>query len=65
MALRRPNDWPATFVDHGNSGVFRFGDYKLVATQDSLSRPAAATPSSGAATGEALGSFLKALFTNK
>lgn len=57
--------WPATFVDHGNSGVFRFGDYKLVATQDSLSRPAAATPSSGAATGEALGSFLKALFTNK
>ncbi|MFM9046844.1 MAG: YcgJ family protein [Cyanobium sp.] len=57
--------WPATFVDHGNSGVFRFGDYKLVATQDSLSRPASTTPSSGAATGEALGSFLKALFTNK
>ena len=57
--------WPATFVDHGNSGVFRFGDYKLVATQDSLSRPADTTSSTGAAAGEALGSFLKALFTNK
>jgi hypothetical protein len=70
--------WPATFVDRGRSGVFRFGDYKLVATQntsagglapDSSGRPSGANPASGGtmnkqeATGEALGNLLKAIFS--
>ena len=34
--------WPVTFVDHGNTGVFRFASYKLVATQNNGSlQPAA------------------------
>jgi hypothetical protein len=68
--------WPASFVDKGQSGVFRFGDYKLVATQRS-STGGATSGSSGMnagsgsnsttkqeATGEALGNLLKAIFSN-
>lgn len=51
-------NWPATFVDHGNTGIFRFGDYKLVATQNN----GAPASSSNAAVGTALGNLLNALF---
>ena len=43
-----------TFIDHGNTGIFRFGDYKLVATQESSNR--------NAAVGSAIGNLLNALF---
>ena len=46
--------WPVTFIDHGNTGIFRFGDYKLVATQESANR--------NAAVGSAIGNLLNALF---
>lgn len=51
--------WPVTFVDHGNTGVFRFADYKLVATQNSGSTNQEAA---GAALGAAVGSMLNNLF---
>lgn len=51
--------WPVTFVDHGNTGVFRFADYKLVATQSSGSSNQEAA---GAALGAAVGSMLNNLF---
>ena len=51
--------WPVTFVDHGKTGVFRFGDYKLVATQRG-SQPGYAP--SNSAVGNALGNLLNALF---
>jgi hypothetical protein len=48
--------WPVTFVDHGRTGIFRFGDYKLVATQQDTNgnRPPAV--------GNAIGNLLNALF---
>jgi hypothetical protein len=52
--------WPVTFVDHGNTGIFRFGDYKLVATQQNYNR--SANPNHDAAVGNALGNLLNALF---
>jgi hypothetical protein len=52
--------WPVTFVDHGPTGVFRFGDYKLVATQSSGGRQA---PSQNEAVGNALGTMLNSLFS--
>ncbi|MFM7312270.1 MAG: YcgJ family protein [Cyanobium sp.] len=51
--------WPVTFVDHGDTGIFRFGDYKLVATQTNGGRQPG---SSGEALGNALGELLKSLF---
>ena len=51
--------WPVTFVDHGNTGIFRFGDYKLVATQQNALRPPA---NRDAALGNALGNLLNSLF---
>ena len=51
--------WPVTFVDHGNTGVFRFADYKLVATQNSGSTNQDAA---GAALGAAVGTMLNNLF---
>ncbi|MEB3326029.1 MAG: hypothetical protein VKM17_11945, partial [Cyanobacteriota bacterium] len=51
--------WPVTFVDHGDTGIFRFGDYKLVATQTSGGRQPSST---GEAVGDALGQMLKSLF---
>ena len=51
--------WPVTFVDHGNTGVFRFGDYKLVATQQ---RGQTTITPSNAAVGSALNNLLNALF---
>lgn len=51
--------WPVTFVDHGNTGIFRFGDYKLVATQQNINRGA---NSRDAAVGNALGNLLNSLF---
>lgn len=52
--------WPATFVDHGNTGIFRFGDYKLVATQENSNRSSGAA--AGTAAGAAIGNLLNALF---
>ena len=51
--------WPVTFVDHGNTGVFRFGDYKLVATQQ---RPQSGSANRNAAVGNALNNLLNTLF---
>jgi len=51
--------WPVTFVDHGNTGVFRFANYKLVATQNSGSSNQEAA---GAALGAAVGNLLNNLF---
>jgi hypothetical protein len=51
-------NWPATFVDHGNTGIFRFGDYKLVATQNN----GAPASNANGAVGTALGNLLNALF---
>ena len=50
--------WPVTFVDHGNTGVFRFANYKLVATQNKGSPQ----PSTGDVTGAAIGVLLQNLF---
>ena len=50
--------WPVTFVDHGNTGVFRFANYKLVATQNNGSPQ----PSTGDVTGAAIGLLLQNLF---
>ena len=47
-----------TFVDHGNTGVFRFANYKLVATQNNGSPQ----PSTGDVTGAAIGVLLQNLF---
>ena len=51
--------WPVTFVDHGNTGIFRFGDYKLVATQQN---PRPYQGNRNAAVGNALGNLLNTLF---
>jgi hypothetical protein len=51
--------WPVTFVDHGPTGIFRFADYKLVATQSNIGRPA---PTQNEAVGNAIGNLLNALF---
>lgn len=48
-----------TFVDHGNTGIFHFGHYKLVATQQNVKRGA---NSRDAAIGNALGNLLNSLF---
>ena len=53
--------WPVTFIDHGNTGIFRFGDYKLVATQENSNRNSNAS-NRDAAVGNALGNLLNALF---
>jgi hypothetical protein len=50
--------WPVTFVDHGNTGVFRFANYKLVATQNNGSPQ----PTAGEAVGAAVGALLQNLF---
>lgn len=52
--------WPVTFIDHGNTGIFRFGDYKLVATQENSNRNS--TTNRDAAVGNALGNLLNAIF---
>jgi hypothetical protein len=52
--------WPVTFIDHGNTGIFRFDDYKLVATQENSNRNS--TSNRDAAVGNALGNLLNALF---
>jgi hypothetical protein len=52
--------WPVTFIDHGNTGIFRFGDYKLVATQENSNR--STNSNRDAAVGNALGNLLNALF---
>ena len=51
--------WPVTFVDHGQTGVFRFGDYKLVATQQ---RSQSGYVPRNEAVGNALGNLLNTLF---
>ena len=51
-------NWPVTFVDHGNTGVFRFANYKLVATQNNGSRQ----PTAGDVTGAAVNVLLQTLF---
>jgi hypothetical protein len=51
--------WPVTFVDHGQTGVFRFGDYKLVATQQ---RGPSGYPPRNEAVGSALTNLLNTLF---
>jgi hypothetical protein len=50
--------WPATFVDHGQTGIFRFSDYKLVATQTGGS----SAQTRNEAVGNALGVLLNSLF---
>ena len=52
--------WPVTFIDHGNTGIFRFGDYKLVATQENSNRNSSSNRD--AAVGNALGNLLNSLF---
>jgi hypothetical protein len=52
--------WPVTFIDHGNTGIFRFGDYKLVATQENSNRNT--NSNREAAVGNAIGNLLNALF---
>jgi hypothetical protein len=52
--------WPVTFIDHGNTGIFRFGEYKLVATQENSNRNT--NTNRDAAVGNALGNLLNALF---
>jgi len=52
--------WPVSFIDHGNTGIFRFGDYKLVATQESSNRNS--NGDRNAAVGNAIGNLLNALF---
>ena len=47
-----------TFVDHGNTGVFRFANYKLVAIQNNGSPKR----STGDVTGAAIGVLLQNLF---
>ena len=49
-----------TFVDHGNTGVFRFANYKLVATQNNGSPQ----PSTGDVTG-AIGVLLRTCSTDR
>ena len=53
-------NWPVSFVDHGQTGIFRFGDYKLVATQTNGGRQA---PSQSEAVGTAIGNLLNSLFS--
>jgi len=50
--------WPVTFVDHGNTGVFRFANYKLVATQNNGNPQ----PTAGQVAGAAVGAMLENLF---
>jgi hypothetical protein len=52
--------WPVTFIDHGNTGIFRFGEYKLVATQENSNRNT--NGNRDAAVGNAIGNLLNALF---
>ena len=52
--------WPVTFIDHGNTGIFRFGDYKLVATRENANRYSSSNRD--AAVSNALGNLLNALF---
>jgi len=52
--------WPVTFIDHGNTGIFRFSNYKLVATQENSNRNT--TSNRDAAVGNALGNLLNTLF---
>ncbi|MFM7086870.1 MAG: YcgJ family protein [Cyanobium sp.] len=52
--------WPVTFVDHGNTGIFRFGGYTLVTTLIGATRQPTAT--TGQAIGSALGTLLNSLF---
>jgi hypothetical protein len=47
-----------TFVDHGNTGVFRFANYKLVATQNNGNPQ----PTAGEVAGAAVGAMLENLF---
>lgn len=55
--------WPVEFVDHGDTGIFRFDTYKLVATQDSGGRaPSSPEAAAGTAVGHALGNLLNSLF---
>ncbi|MEB3331576.1 MAG: YcgJ family protein [Synechococcaceae cyanobacterium] len=54
--------WPATFVDHGNTGIFRFGDYKLIATQENSNRTTGSSEAAGSAAGGAVDNLLNALF---
>jgi hypothetical protein len=51
-------------VDHGNTGIFRFGDYKLVATQENSNRSTSSGAAAGSAAGAAVGNLLNALFGN-
>ena len=50
--------WPVTFVDHGNTGVFRFANYKLVATQTNVYPQ----PTTGEVAGAVIGAMLENLF---
>jgi hypothetical protein len=52
-------NWPVTFIDNGQTGIFRFGEYKLTATQNNGNRPA---PNQNTAVGNAIGNLLNALF---
>ena len=47
--------WPVSFVDHGNTGVFRFVNYKLVATQTNVYQQ----PTTGEVAGAAIGAMLE------
>lgn len=54
------NTWPVAFVDHGNTGIFRFGGYTLVTTLIGATRQP--TTTTGQALGTALGTLLNSLF---
>jgi Fels-1 Prophage Protein-like len=52
--------WPVAFSDQGQTGVFRFGEYTLMATQNNPTRPSGNT---NAAVGNAIVNLLNSLFS--
>jgi hypothetical protein len=57
--------WPVTYVNHGVTGIFRWGDMSLVATQtvgSGREAPPTAAPSGGDDVGRAVGTLLNTLF---
>jgi hypothetical protein len=61
LAQRNVAVYP-TIVDHGNTGIFRFGDYKFVATQENSNRTTNSEAAAGTAAGVVIGNLLNALF---
>ena len=54
--------WPVSFVNHGATGIFRWADMTLVATQTAGRESSAMEPASGESLGRAIGTLLNTLF---